>query len=115
MVQMPSKEFASKRNALLKELMKSDELTEELQREIIDVYGTRGRKAIEAIKGGRVFKRGDRWFVRGRTEEYEVVRTFCSCRDYALNIVTEKAGVDMCYHALAKTICELLNAHYLTE
>ena len=112
---MPLDEFAARKNALLKRLMESDELTEELQREIIEVYGSRGRKAIEAIKGGRVLKRGDRWFVRGRTEEYEVVRTFCSCKDYALNIVTKKAGVDMCYHALAKTICELLDSRYLTE
>jgi predicted nucleic acid-binding Zn finger protein len=32
----------------------------------------------------------------------------CSCKDYVLNVVTGKAGVDMCYHALAKRICELL-------
>lgn len=115
MVQMLPSEFNVKKNALFKKLVENKKLTEDLQREIIDVYGNRGRKAIEAIRGGRVFKMGDRWFVRGRTEEYEVVRTFCSCKDYALNIVTKKAGVDMCYHALAKTICELLDAYYKTE
>ena len=98
------------------ERLKSDRrLTPELERAIIGMYGSRGKRALEAIKKSAVMKRGERWFVRSESGEYEIVRTLCSCRDYALNIVTGKAGVDMCYHALAKNLCEALNAHYVSN
>ena len=94
-------------------MKKGTKLTNDLKEAIIDTYGTRGGKALEAIESRGVIKRGDRWFVRGKSDEYEVVQAFCSCRDYVLNIVTEKVDVDMCYHALAKRICELLDAYYV--
>ncbi len=86
-------------------------MNEELEEEIVDVYGDRGKRAIEVIKSERVQKKGDRWFVQGREKEYEIVQSHCSCYDYVLNIATEKADVDMCYHALAKNIQELLNSN----
>lgn len=112
---MISDEFKNKKVWLFRRLKQSGELTPELEQAVIDVYGGRGKRAIEAIKLQRVAKRGQRWFVRGKTDEYEVVREFCTCRDYVLNIATEKAGVDMCYHALAKNICEILNSYYIPE
>jgi len=100
---------------LFKMMRKGTTLTEDLKRAIIDAYGPRGKKALDVIRRRRVIKRGDRWFVRGRTDEYEVVKNFCTCRDYVLNISTEKADVDRCYHALAKVICELLDRYYVEE
>jgi len=100
---------------LFKLLKRGDLLTPELEKMVIDVYGSRGKRALETIRKGNVIKRGKRWFVRGRIEEYEVVRTFCACHDYVLNIVTEKADVDMCYHALAKVICESLDRYYKSQ
>lgn len=108
-------EFKRRRDALFQRLRESGALTQDLELAVLEVYGDRGRRALEAVRGRRVVKRGRRWFVRGKTDEYEVVRSFCSCRDYVLNIATEKAGVDMCYHALAKNICEILNSYYLSE
>lgn len=90
-------------------------LAEELEKKIIDVYGARGKRAIDAIKKRCVIRRGRRWFVRGRTDEYEVVKSFCTCKDYVMNIATGKVEVDMCYHALAKTICERLGTYYVLE
>lgn len=104
--------FERKRDELLERLKRATRLTEELEREVIKLYGERGRRALEAVKGGRVLKRGERWFVRGRVEEYEVVKGLCTCKDYVLNVVTGKAGADACYHVLAKRICELLDAYY---
>jgi predicted nucleic acid-binding Zn finger protein len=112
---MFSEAFLRKKEELFEKLKRTRILTQELEHAIEDVYGERGRRAIETIKGGGVVKRGRRWFVRGRKNEYEIVRTFCSCRDYVMNIVTGKAGVDMCYHALAKNICESLNAYYISK
>lgn len=109
---MVSDTFLLKRAKLFKKLKKGVQLDKGLENAIIDAYGSRGKKALAAIKRRRVIRRGDRWFVRGKGGEYEIVQTFCSCRDYVLNVVTGKVDVDMCYHALAKRICELLDAYY---
>lgn len=102
-------DFQTKKLKLFKALRGGKELTSELEELIISAYGPRGKRAIEAVKDNRVVKRGERWFVTGRKgEEYEVVRNYCACPDYVLNVVTGKAGVDLCYHALAKLICEML-------
>ncbi len=112
---MVSDAFLRGKEKLFELLGKSGELTQDLERAIIDVYGSRGKRALETIKKSGVIKRGDRWFVRGREEEYEVVQARCACYDYVLNVVTEKADVDMCYHGLAKVICELLDSYYVSE
>lgn len=111
---MVSDIFSRKKGELFKLLKKGALLTPELEMRVTDVYGSRGERALEAIKNGKVTKLGERWFVRGKGGEYEVVRTRCACYDYVLNVVTEKADVDMCYHALAKVICESLDRYYKT-
>ncbi len=105
---MVSREFLRKKIKLFEQLKKSSELTKELEKAIVDTYGSRGKRAIKVIKSGGVRRHGDRWFVRGREREYEVVQSYCTCYDFVLNVVTGKADVDMCYHGLAKKICELL-------
>lgn len=106
---MTSEEFLRDKKNLFEKLKSARDLDEDLENEIIDVYGSRGERAIEVIKSDRVRKEGDSWFVKGREEEYEIVKSYCSCYDYVLNIATGKADVDMCYHALAKNIRELLD------
>jgi len=108
-----SEAFLRKKTELFKRMRKGTTLTKDLKKAIIDTYGPRGRKALDAIRRRRVTKRGDRWFVRGKGDEYEIVQTYCTCRDYVLNVVTEKVDVDICYHALAKKICELLDVYYV--
>lgn len=112
---MVSEAFKQGKESLFRKFQRGVALSPELEKEIIDVYGGRGKRAVEAIKGHRVMKRGQRWFVRGKTDEYEVVKNFCTCRDYVMNISTEKTAVDMCYHALAKNICSALNSYYVIE
>ncbi len=107
---MTSEEFARKKKKLFEKIKSADELDEELEEEIVEIYGSRGKKALETVKESRIRKDEDRWLVEGSEDEYEVVRSHCSCYDYVLNIVTEKADVDMCYHALAKNIRELLDS-----
>lgn len=110
MISLTSDEFARKKKKLFEKIKSADKLNEDLEGEIVDVYGSRGKKAIEVVKESRVKKDGDRWLVKGSEDEYEVVRSHCFCYDYVLNIVTGKADVDMCYHALAKNIRELLDS-----
>ena len=105
-----SSEFLSKRTDLFKRLKAASELTDELEQAVVDVYDSRGKRALAAIKDGGVRRQDGRWFVRGNDAEYEIVRTYCTCYDYVLNVVTEKVDVDMCYHALAKTIFDLLGS-----
>lgn len=103
-----TREFEEKKKILFNHLRDSSELSEELKEEIREVYGSRGDRAIKVIEEGGVREENGRWFVQGSEDEYEVVRDLCSCYDYVLNVVTGKAGVDMCYHGLAKTIKQLL-------
>ncbi|MEM4188131.1 MAG: hypothetical protein QXN56_03065 [Candidatus Hadarchaeum sp.] len=112
---MISEYFRRSKENLFKKLQCAALLSPELENEIIEVYQKRGKRAVEAIKGRRVIKRGQRWFVRGKKDEYEVVKNFCTCSDYVMNVSTGKAGVDMCYHALAKNICQVLNSYYVVE
>lgn len=107
--------FKIRRDQLFSRLKTTGELTPELEQLVMDVYGGRGKRAIDAVKLRSVVKRGRRWFVRGKADEYEVVKNFCTCRDYVLNISTGKADFDRCYHALAKAICELLDRYYVEE
>jgi len=112
---MISQSFRLGKENLFKKLQRGSVLTPEIESLIMEVYKGRGKRAVEAIKGRRVVRRGQRWFVRGKTDEYEVVKNFCTCSDYVMNISTEKADVDMCYHALAKNICQALNSYYVVE
>ena len=112
---MISESFKRGKESIFKKLQKGAALTPEIEKDIMDVYKARGKRSIETIKGRRVTKRGQRWFVRGRMDEYEVVKNFCTCSDYVMNISTGKADVDMCYHALAKNICQALNSYYVIE
>ena len=113
---MVSEAFLVGKKELFKKLKKGVLLNDMLEKMILDLYGPRGKRALETIKKWGVTRQGDRWFVRGvRGVEYEVVRSYCSCRDYVLNIVTGKVDVDMCYHALAKMICESLDAYYVKK
>lgn len=102
-------EFKRKKKELFKDLKSAEGLDEELEEEIVEVYGSRGEKAIEVIKNSGVREEDGRWYVQGSEDEYEIVQSYCSCYDYVLNVATGKAGVDMCYHALAKNIRELLD------
>ncbi len=107
--------FKARRKELFLRLRREGKLTPELEEAIVELYGSRGRHALRAIKEGKVVRRGKRWFVRGKTEEYEIVRSLCSCKDYVLNVVTGRARVDMCYHALAKVVCELTGCYFKIE
>lgn len=101
--------FEKRKETLFRELRKANGLDEEIEEEIIDLYGSRGKRAIKVVKNEGVRREEGRWLVQGREEEYEVVKSHCSCLDYVLNITTGKTDVDMCYHALAKRIHELLD------
>ncbi len=90
-------------------LIRKEGLSSAVERAVVEVYGERGRKALLAVKRGRVKRKGKLWVVEGKTDEYEIVGELCYCMDYALNVVTGKAGVDMCYHVLAKKIAEILD------
>ncbi|MFW5912447.1 MAG: hypothetical protein ACOCTL_03170 [Candidatus Hadarchaeota archaeon] len=106
---MTEEKFQKKKKHLFDEIKSSDNLDPKLKKKITNVYGKRGEKAIEVLENDGVKRTDGRWIVQGSKDEYEIVKTHCSCYDYVLNIVTGKADVDMCYHALAKKIKELLN------
>lgn len=56
-------------------------LSEELRREILRIFGDRGRKALNAIDEQRVRRYRDFFVVAGSSDEYVVDEEFCTCRD----------------------------------
>jgi predicted nucleic acid-binding Zn finger protein len=101
--------FTPAKREELFELIRREGLTPRVERAVVEIYGERGKKALRAVKEGRVHKNGVIWVVEGKTDTYEIVKDLCYCMDFTLNIVTGRAGVDMCYHILAKKICEILH------
>ncbi|MGA9141593.1 MAG: SWIM zinc finger family protein [Methanocella sp.] len=85
----------------LEELAAAGELTEEIEKRIAREYGIRGRKAIEAVKAGRVKKYRDFFVVEGKGDRYVIEGDFCTCRDYLYRL-SKNGG--LCYHSLAVRI-----------
>jgi predicted nucleic acid-binding Zn finger protein len=73
-------------------------ITKEVAKRIENEYGERGKKAVDTVMSGRVFKYNDFFVVEGTTGKYAVEGDFCMCTDY-LARRSLKGGV--CYHSLA--------------
>jgi len=101
--------FTPAKREELFELIRKEGLTARVKRAVVELYGERGKKALRVVSEGKVRKKGEIWVVEGKTDTYEIVKDLCYCMDFTLNIVTGKAGVDMCYHILAKKISEILH------
>lgn len=112
---MIPQDFSRRKMEIFSLLRREGKLSGEIRRKIVELYGSRGERAIEAVEQRRVYRRGRRWFVRGKSGEYEVVKNLCSCPDYVMNIATGKAKVDVCYHALAKEIAEAIGFYQRGE
>ena len=74
-------------------------LDEKSRAAIIDTYGTRGRKALEAVDAGQVRKYLDFFVVTGSTGDHVIDEDVCTCRDFAFR---QKP----CWHILAVRIAE---------
>lgn len=83
-------------------------LSGDLEREIIQIYGNRGEKALAAVKDHLVKKYLDFFVVVGTSSEYMVEGSFCKCPDYIYNI--SKTG-GMCWHALAVKLARAVGTY----
>jgi len=72
-------------------------LDEEIRAALIAEYGTRGKKALDAIDCGQVRKYLDFFVVTGSTGEHVIEEDVCTCRDFAFR---QKP----CWHILAVRI-----------
>ena len=75
------------------------ELDDESRAAIVDTYGARGKKAIEAVDAGQVRKYLDFFVVVGSTGDHVIDEDICTCRDFAFR---QKP----CWHILAVRIAE---------
>ncbi len=81
------------------------------------LFGSRFRKAWEAIKDNRVkkyvFKPSGRiiWIVVGKEGDYLVMpdAEFCSCDDFYYHVMSKKAH--LCYHLIGQKIAEALGQY----
>jgi len=74
-------------------------LDEESRAAIVEQYGTRGKKALDAVDRGLVQKYRDFFVVTGSTGDHVASEGVCTCRDFAFR---QKP----CYHILAVRIAE---------
>jgi predicted nucleic acid-binding Zn finger protein len=72
-------------------------LTPAIKEQILEIWKTRGRKAIDAVEEGRVLRYLDFYVVEGGSGEYIVEEDFCTCSDFIF-----RGG--SCWHILAVKI-----------
>jgi len=78
-------------------------LTPENEKRLARDFGARGRKAVEAVRSGKIKKYKDFFVVRGSRGDYIVEEDFCTCNDYLYRL-SIKGGV--CYHSIAVRIAK---------
>ena len=78
-------------------------LTPDNEKRLAREFGSRGRKAIETVRSGKVKKYKDFFVVKGTTGDYIVEDDFCTCNDYLYRL-SIKGGV--CYHSIAVRIAK---------
>lgn len=82
------------------ELEQAGTLTDPLRAAVIERYGNRGVRALEALDEQRVQKYLDFWIVIGTRDKYIVDEDFCTCNDFIY-----RGG--SCCHILAVRIAQL--------
>lgn len=83
----------------------SDALTTPQTEEIVEKFGPRGRKAIQAITECRVKQYRDFTVVVGHGDEYIVEDEICTCKGAEYNMKTKDIS-KKCWHLLAVHIAE---------
>ena len=80
-------------------LLQRKALDEEIRASLTAEYGTRAKKALDAVDRGKVRKYLDFFVVTGTTSDYVISENICTCRDFAFR---QKP----CWHILAVRIAE---------
>jgi len=97
-------------NAICREAKTSGKLSGTNLTQLYEIFGSRFKKALDALKEGRVkkysFKPSGRivWIVLGRERDYLIMpeAEFCTCDDFYFRVLDKK--VHMCYHLLTQKI-----------
>jgi len=72
-----------------------------------EIYGKKGKKAIESIESKRIKKYNDFYVVVGQ-EEHIVVEDYCNCKDFFFN--ASRKG-EYCWHILAVKIADIIGGY----
>lgn len=86
---------------IFEEIKKQCSISEDIEKRIVEEYGSRGKKALEAYKNNKVKKYRDFFVVEGSRDSYIVEEDFCTCNDYLYRL-SSRGGI--CYHSLAAKI-----------
>jgi len=90
-------------------LDETGELESSIVDRIIDVHGSRGKRAIEAVGERRVKQYRDFTVVVGHTGEYVIEDGACTCEDSQYNLDPDDP-TERCWHALAVDIARRVDA-----
>lgn len=99
-----------KLRAICRKAKKDGKLSGKNLNELLDIFGQRFTKALNALKNNRVkkynFKPGSKtvWVVIGRERDYLVIpeADFCTCDDFYFRVLDRR--VHLCYHLIAQKI-----------
>jgi predicted nucleic acid-binding Zn finger protein len=83
--------------------IQTEGLMPEIEKRLAGEFGSRGKKAVETVRSGKVKKYKDFFVVEGSTGKYIVEDDFCTCNDYLYRL-SIKGGV--CYHSIAVRIAK---------
>ncbi|WP_330631268.1 hypothetical protein [Halocatena halophila] len=85
------------------------ELSPDIVDSIVDIHGSRGIRAIEAVGERRVKDYRDFTVVVGHTDEYVIEDGACTCDDSRYNLERDDPS-QRCWHELAVEIATRINA-----
>jgi predicted nucleic acid-binding Zn finger protein len=90
-------------------LDETGELESSIVDRIIEVHGSRGKRAIEAVGERRVKQYRDFTVVVGHTGEYVIEDDACTCEDSQYNLDPDDP-TERCWHTLAVDIARRVDA-----
>ncbi len=83
-----------------KRMREERSLSPRLREEFLQIFGERGKKALDALDSGRVLRYRDFVVVSGSSGQHIVEEGFCTCHDHLY-----RGGT--CWHLLAVRLAEL--------
>jgi predicted nucleic acid-binding Zn finger protein len=94
--------------SVFEDIQAQGSLTPALEKRLVEEFGSRGKRAMDAVRSKKIKKYRDFFVVEGSTGSYIVEDDFCTCKDYIYRL-SVKGGV--CYHSIAVRIAKAMGEY----
>jgi len=79
----------------------------EIEEDVVELYGKRGKKAVRGVRRDCVKKYRDFWVVVGSKDHIVINDSFCDCEDYLYEVSSVNSDVEYCWHAIAVRLAKM--------